>query len=56
MFFFLDKKEPKSQEKVIGQRTKPDAAPLPFPAYAPLLVLVHPKKCYSMFINLLMFD
>ena len=39
MFFFLSKKEPKSQEKVIGQRAMPDAAPLPFPAHAPFLVL-----------------
>jgi len=37
----LEQKEPKIQEKVIGQRTNPDAAPLPFPAYAPFLVLVN---------------
>jgi len=30
LFFFLDKKESKNQEKVIGQRATPDAAPLPF--------------------------
>jgi len=39
MFFFLAKRT-KSQEKVIGQRAMPDAAPLPFPARAPLLILV----------------
>jgi hypothetical protein len=45
MFFFLAKRT-KSQEKVIGQRAMPDAAPLPFPARAPLLVLVNRKeKC-----------
>jgi hypothetical protein len=36
--------EPKSQEKVIGHRAMPDAAPLPFPACAPLLVLVNRKE------------
>jgi len=44
MFFFLSKKEPKSQEKVIGQRARPDAAPLPFQAHTPLLILVHRKE------------
>jgi hypothetical protein len=44
MFFFLGKKEPKSQEKVIGRRTIPDAAPLPFRAHARLLVLVYRKE------------
>jgi len=38
-FFFLSKKEPKSQEKVIGQRARSDAAPLPFQAHAPFFVL-----------------
>jgi len=44
MFFFLSKKEPKSQEKVIGLPARPDAAPLPFPAYAPFLVLVNRQE------------
>jgi len=47
MFFFLSKKEPKSQEKVIGQRTMPDTAPLPFPAHTPFLVLVNHKDIVS---------
>jgi len=34
MFFFLSKKEPKSQEKVIGAYALADAAPLPFKACA----------------------
>jgi hypothetical protein len=41
MFFFLDKKERKNQEKVIGLRAWPDTAPLPFQAHAPLLISVH---------------
>jgi len=44
MFFFLDKKERKNQEKVIGLPARPDATPLPFPAYAPFLVLVSRKE------------
>jgi len=41
MFFFLDKKERKNQEKVIGQRAWPDAATLPFQAHTPLLISVY---------------
>jgi len=39
--------EPKSQEKVIGLPARPDAAPPPFQAYAPFLVLVNRKEIIS---------
>jgi len=47
--FCLIKKNKKNQEKVIGQRARPDAAPLPFPAHAPLLVLVNRTENVSWF-------